>query len=133
MPAPGQGSGAWLAGLAVVAVAVALVGRGTGASATDDPVAVHLQTASTVAQCRTQASTLLADDLARVVSGMPDAGGTASPIAAAAIAPEALAAHDALVGRATSDVLNRYHRDAAALLAAYGVRIDEACRAGGAR
>ena len=128
----GQGSGVALAVLVVVGAA-AVVGRSPGASASDSPVASHLQQVTTVAQCRTQASALLADDLARVVSGMPDARATASSMPGSPIAPEALAAHDALVGQATSDALNRFHRDASALLAHYGDRIDQACRAGGAR
>lgn len=125
--------GLWLAGLAVVVVATALVGRGTGAAATDSPVGAHLPAATAVSLCRTQATALIADDLARVVTGMPDAGVLTQADQKGSATSEARQVHDVLVGQATSDVLNTYHRDAGALLAAYQRRIAAACVTAGAR
>lgn len=123
----------WGSGLLLLVVVTAPLGRGTGAAASDLPVTSPTPAAVGLADCRTQTTALLADDLARVSTGMPDAGTPGASPGQSPWAAQALAAYASLVGEATSDVLNTYHRDADALLAAYSTRIVGACRAAGAR
>lgn len=122
----------WGSGLLLLVVVTAPLGRGTGAAASDLPVTSPTPAVG-LADCRTQTTALLADDLARVSTGMPDAGTPGASPGQSPWAAQALAAYASLVGEATSDVLNTYHRDADALLAAYSTRIVGACRAAGAR
>jgi len=86
------------------------------------------------ATCRRAVTSLLARDVTRAATGRPDAevrldadamaalGGPGTPATA-----QVQQIHDELVGPATTDVINAYRKDPAAVLAAYQVRIGEAC------
>ncbi len=88
----------------------------------------------TLAVCERAVSALLAEDLTRVASGMPDvtasgAGEAPAPLGGPGTPATASvgAIHDELVGPATTDIINAYQHDVSLLLSAYAGRIAEAC------
>jgi hypothetical protein len=115
---------------------VTLVGRGATSSAealtaqtTGSRVAAVTQT-----DCDSAVTALLREDLERVANGRPDVGVVTAPRVAASLGGEGSRSmvlvrriHDAIIGDATTDLINRFQRQVPALLADFGPRIDNAC------
>jgi hypothetical protein len=90
-----------------------------------------------LATCERAVAMLLAQDLTKVATGRPDVTASAPSdgvdVVGALGGPGTPATawvgeiHDELIGPATSDVINAYQHDVAALLAAYRTRIAGAC------
>jgi hypothetical protein len=126
--------------LALALTSPVVLARGSARDSSDAPRPTSVTGAAgngrlTLDICERAVSALLAQDLTRVASGMPDVAGPSAVGALAALGGPGTPAtvtvvgiHDQLIGPGTTDIINAYQRDVALLLTAYAGRIEAACR-----